>query len=219
MKRRDEWSPGSLSFSFPFCSWTVGMAAASAWCSVAPRSGSRGVPAREETLQVAPLWQVSIDAFDFRLKPSVRWSIIRVHSGQSCGVMHWPPSPCLTTVNVRSELNYPPRPTLLLRPPLSSISAHSQTLLFYTPWRNTVFLFFFITLLHSSRSHLTNVVFSSSAVSLSWKCNMCQRGSLLLLSDQAQPPHTSMLLPHFPSCSDWKASRCLWRWPHSSCGL
>lgn len=34
------------------------------------------------------LWHISIDAFDFKLKLSVRWSIMALHFRQSCSVMH-----------------------------------------------------------------------------------------------------------------------------------
>ena len=42
----------------------------------------------EDTLQVAPFWQVSIGAIDSKLKCGTGWSIIRVHSGHGCSVTH-----------------------------------------------------------------------------------------------------------------------------------
>lgn len=87
VKQLDEWLPGSLpsSSSHP---WAAKALFGS--CVQEVR-----VPACEETLQVAPLWQVSIDAIDFKLKWGVRWSIKGVHAGHSCSVMHGLPSPDL----------------------------------------------------------------------------------------------------------------------------
>lgn len=101
--------------------------------------GELRVLACKETEQVATLWQVSIDGIDFKLKRSVRWSIIRVHSRHSCCVMHGLPLPWLHDNAQRSELNYPSDPRFFSSPQLSSLSAHCQTLPFYTPWSNTVY--------------------------------------------------------------------------------
>lgn len=80
-----------LYFLLPlFLNWLLKLCLTLGLVSKERNWGSEGCSAVGMALGDAPVWQVSIDAIDFKLKRRVRWSIIRDDSGQRLSVMHWP---------------------------------------------------------------------------------------------------------------------------------
>lgn len=73
--------------------------------------------ASEETLLVAPLWQVSIDAIDFKLKWGVGWSIIKSALWTQLWCDAWASLPRLSQWCSVIRAKLPQRPALLLFSP------------------------------------------------------------------------------------------------------
>lgn len=103
---------------------------------------------------------------------------------------------------LRSELNYPSDPCFSPCPLLSSLSAHCQTLPFYTPWSNTVFFYYLSTPFTQPLSKLLQVLLCSMlALGVHIMC-----WALLPLLGRIQPASACRTPKHFPSHSVEKAA-------------
>lgn len=135
----------------------------------------------EETLQVALLWQVSIDAIDFKLKLVVRWSIITPLPWHRHSVMHWLPSPMHWDQYITPLL-------LLLHLAVLPLRALAQTS-YFTLHEAPCFCF-------TPRSSTSTPKILKICLE---NCGICQRRSLLLCSGQVRIPHPSMFV-YFTPC-------------------
>lgn len=152
----------------------------------------------EETLQAALLWQVSIDAIDFKLKRVVRWSIRTLLPWHCHSVMHWIPSP------MHWDQSYITLLLLLLHLAVLPLCVLAQTS-FFTLHTAPCFV-----------SLLILVLLLPKTLKLCLeKCDICQCRSLLLCSGHVEhpPPYPIMLIYQvfYPMFKCRNSCKCLWQ--------
>lgn len=155
--------------------------------------GKLRVLACEQTLQVASLWQVSIDAIDFKLKQSVRWSIIRVHSGQQLQCDAWASLPRLSRQCTAIRAKLPWRPSTTSPLPCCPPFLHTAKPSHFTLHGETLFFYYLTTPPHTTISKMLRFLLCSM-LELEVHYRVCQVGSSLLSTGQVQPLHQNASL-------------------------